>query len=168
MEAEKRAGLQKSAEEEENTAISSQISGSNRATIGETTISTAEAAMIRDEVQKAVRHAFPGIKHSTGQASAEVIDLAGSTALSAPLAIAGSEVSVASTQPHNGTEGNKTSFSKLVSGRETVNSAQTFATAQWRPKEPPCYYGRSTEDVHKCVITSPSWEVMMHSRSHML
>ena len=21
--------------------------------------------------------------------------------------------------------------------------------AQWKPKEPPCYYGRSTEDVHR-------------------
>ena len=24
----------------------------------------------------------------------------------------------------------------------------TFATAQWRPKEPPCFFGRSAEDVH--------------------
>ena len=27
-------------------------------------------------------------------------------------------------------------------------AAQTFSNVQWRPKEPPCYYGRSNEDVH--------------------
>ena len=35
-----------------------------------------------------------------------------------------------------------------MSGAGIVAPAQTFATTQWRPKEPPCYYGRSNEDVH--------------------
>ena len=131
IEKEKLAELQAATEDEAESSIKkgSQTSGSNRATIGETTISTSEAAMIRKEVQSAIRQAFPGINFSTGQTQAEVIDLAGSTALSAPLAIAGSEVSIASTQPNNGTEESKTSFSQMMSGRGTVTSAQTFATA---------------------------------------
>ena len=91
IEKEKLAELKAATEDEAESSIKkgSQTSGSNRATIGETTISTSEAAMIRKEVQSAIRQAFPGINFSTGQAQTEVIDLAGSTALSAPLAIAG-------------------------------------------------------------------------------
>ena len=104
--------------------------------------------MIRREVKSAIQQAFPGINSSTGQPQAEEIDLIGSTAHSAPLAIAGSDVSIASTRSNNGTGENKTSFSQMMSGAGTITPAQTFATAQWRPKEPPCYYGRSNEDVH--------------------
>ena len=113
-----------------------------------------------------VQQVFPGIKLSadhpvspnmrfeknvSGKPNAEVIDLTGSTAHSARLAIAGSDVSVASTQSKIEQGENKTSFSQMMSGSGTVNSAQTFATAQWRPKEPPCYYGRSTDYVHICT-----------------
>ena len=87
-------------------------------------------------------------KNGSGKPNADVIDLAGSTTHSAPLAIAGSDVSVASTQSKIGHRESKTSFSQMMLGSGIVTSAQTFATAQWRPKEPPCYYGKSTEDVH--------------------
>ena len=104
--------------------------------------------MIRREVRDALQQAFPGIHFSTGQPSAEKFDRTGSTAHSAPMAIAGSDVSVVSTQSNNRTEENKNLFSQMMSGAGTVVPAQTFATVQWRPKEPPCYYGRSNEDVH--------------------
>ena len=104
--------------------------------------------MIKKEGRIAIQQAFPGINFSTSQPQSEVIDLAESTAHSAPLAIAGSDVSIASTRSNNGTGENKTSFSQMMSGAGTVAPVQTFATAQWRPKEPPCYYGRSNEDVH--------------------
>ena len=126
--------------------VASQSSGANRPTIGETTIFTAEAENIRREVRDALRQAFPGIQFSTGM-PAEKSDQTGSVAQSAPQAIAGSEVSVASTQS-NRTEENGQKFSQMMSGAGTVVPAQTFATAQWRPKEPPCFYGRSNEDVH--------------------
>ena len=48
----------------------SQYSGTNRSTIGETTIEIAEASMIRREVTDALQQAFPGIQFSTGQPSA--------------------------------------------------------------------------------------------------
>ena len=114
-------------------------------------------------------------KDGSGKPNAQVIDLSGSTAHSAPLAIAGSDVSVASTLSKIGHGESNTSFARILLGSEAVTSAQTFATAQWRaqwrPKEPPCYYGRSTEDVHTwaplCAIISPLWEVMTHTRSCM-
>ena len=86
--------------------------------------------------------------NDTGNQSSEVIDLSGSTTHFVPMAIAGSDVSVASTLSKSGNGESNTSFSKMMSGSGTVNSAQTFATAHWRPKEPPCYYGKGTEDVH--------------------
>ena len=127
-------------------------SGTIRPTIGSTTISTKQAEIIKKEVRDCVQQVFLGIKLSTNhpvspnmgfgkngsrKPNAEVIDLTGSTAHSAPLAIAGSDVSVASTQSKIEQGENKTSFSQMMSGSGTVTSAQTFATVQWRPKEPP-------------------------------
>ena len=54
---------------------------------------------------------------------------------------------MASTRSHNGPGENQNSLNQLMT-TGTVNSAQAFANVQWRPKEPPCYYGRSSEDVH--------------------
>ena len=124
-EKERLIGERANAEEEVESFIQkgSQISGTNRSTIGDTTIDTAEAAMIRREVRSAIQQAFPGIAFSTGQPIAEVIDLSGSAAHSAPLAIAGSDVSVASTRSNNGAGESKTSFSQLVSGAGTVAPA---------------------------------------------
>ena len=51
----------------ESETATSQYSGANRPTIGETTISTAEASMIRKEVRSAIQQAFPGINFSTSQ-----------------------------------------------------------------------------------------------------
>ena len=109
--------------------------------MGSTTISTEQVEIIKKEVQDCVQQVFPGIKLSTdqpvspnmrfgkngsGKPNAEVIDLTGSTAHSAPLAIAGSDVSVASTQSKTGQGENTTSFSQMVSGSGIVTSAQTF------------------------------------------
>ena len=44
----------------------SQYSGTHRSTIGDTTVATAEAAMIRREVRGALQQAVPGIQFSTG------------------------------------------------------------------------------------------------------
>ena len=57
LEKERLAGEQATAKEEVESSIQkgSQISGTNRSTIGETTIDTAEAAMIRREVRSAIQ-----------------------------------------------------------------------------------------------------------------
>ena len=85
----------------------------------------------------------------SGNVEAEVIDLyTGSTPASEPFAIAGSDISIASTStnPENG--GNATSFSRMSLGTGAASHPQMWTTTQWKPKEPPCFYGRSSEDVH--------------------
>ena len=49
---------------------------------------------------------------------------------------------------HQKMEGKAAVFSRLSQGTDAASAPQMFATTQWKPKEPPCYYGRSTEDVH--------------------
>ena len=156
VEAEKRTSLQKSADEELESAIQqgSQLSGTSRSTIGNTFIPPEERARIREEVQAVIHQTFLGIRMSTvhnsepGKSDVQTVNTTNPGQNSVPIAIAGSEVSVASTRSNVGTGKNQNSFSRMMTSAGAVNSAQTFANVQWRPKEPPCYYGRSTEDVH--------------------
>ena len=126
-------------------------SSTNRSTIGNTYIPPAERRWIHDEVQAAVNQRFPGIQFGsfhhtgTGKIGFSTTDVTESTNVSEPLAIAGSEVSVART-PYDG--GNVIDFARLSQQSGMVNQTQLFATAQWKPKEPPCFYGRYSEDVH--------------------
>ena len=53
---------------------------------------------------------------------------------------------MASTSSNIGQEEN--AFSRMSLGAGTVSQSQMFAMTQWRPKEPPYFYGRSSEDVH--------------------
>ena len=111
-------------------------------------------------MRDAIKQVFPGIKFgekeqaelSTGNSQTSVIDLTRTSGESlqtfAPLTIAGSDVSVASTVPSQKDGGKATVFSHLSRGTDAASASQMFATMQWKPKEPPCYYGRSTEDVH--------------------
>ena len=132
----------------------------SQSTIGHTSISTREEEFIKKEVRDAIKQVFPGIKFgekeqaelSMGNSRTSVIDLTRTSGeslqTSAPLTIAGSDVSVASTVPSQKDGGKATVFSHLSWGTDAASASQMFATMQWKPKEPPCYYGRSTEDVH--------------------
>ena len=131
-----------------NESTTHQHSGVSRPTIGETTISPTQEEAIRDEVRSTLRKIFPGIGQTIGQPGMSAVDLTGEPQHSVPVAIAGSEVLVASTRPNNGAGENPNSFSRLMASTRAANPAQTFAHVQWRPKEPPCYFGRSNEDVH--------------------
>ena len=59
--------------------------------------------------------------------------------------IPASPISVVSTSP-NGEE--RDPFSRISGSVNPQPPVNTFATAQWSPKGPPCFFGRSTEDVH--------------------
>ena len=59
--------------------------------------------------------------------------------------IPNSPISVASIPPNGG---GRDPFSRISQSVNPQPPHTTFATAQWRPKEPPCFFGRSTEDVH--------------------
>ena len=160
VKSQEKVGITGTSGESQMTSMkTSQSSGVSRPTIGETTVSTGEAAQIQYEVRSQLRKMFPGIAQfqqdsallnrgpESGQPETAAEDTMSFTRPSRPEAIAGSEVSVASTQPNNGSGENQNSFSRMMS-TGAGNTAQTFANVQWRPKEPPCYYGRSTEDVH--------------------
>ena len=62
--------------------------------------------------------------------------------------IPSSPVSVAEA-PSNG--GNGGHFLRISQSVNPPPPQQTFATAAWKPKEPPCFFGRSTEDAHTWV-----------------
>ena len=131
--------------------VNDQSSGTNRSTIGHTFIPSEERARIHDEVAAVMRQNFPGIHLSTihnsepGKSSAYAVNMTDSGQNSAPMAIAGSEVSVAST---SNDRGNAMEFSHLSQQVGAVSQPQMFAATTWKPKEPPCFYGRSSEDVH--------------------
>ena len=65
-----------------------------------------------------------------------------------PSVIPGSPVSVASTPSQVGNGGSAPGFSHLTHATTATSPPQIFATMHWKPKEPPCFFGRSTEDVH--------------------
>ena len=131
--------------------LSDQSSGTNRSTIGQTFIPPDERVKIHDEVAAVMRQIFPGIQLSTvhnsepGKSGAFLANMTDSRQNSAPMAIAGSEVSVAST---SNDRGNALEFSRLSQQMGADSQPRMFATTTWNPKEPPCFYGRSSEDVH--------------------
>ena len=119
----------------------SQNSGISRPTIGSTTISSGEAARIQYEVRSELRKMFPGIAQFEADstplnrgvesdqpetAAVTAVNVSGQSRHSRPEAIAGSEVSVASTHPNNGVEESQNSFTRLTN-TGAGKSAQTFA-----------------------------------------
>ena len=50
--------------------------------------------------------------------------------------------------PMLGMEGAPWNFLRMPFGSHGTSPPQVFATMHWNPKEPPCFFGRSTEDVH--------------------
>ena len=128
-----------------------QSNGTNRSMIGNTTIPPSEREKIREEVRTVMRQNYPGIQFGTihnsgfGSSGANAVQMRDVGQTSVPEAIAGSEVSVASTSKNGG---NAMEFSQLSQHTGAGSQPQMFATMQWKPKEPPCFYGRSSEDVH--------------------
>ena len=139
-----------------------------------TEISPGEAARIRDEVQGVMKQQFVQARahaeaisnlekkiaaqesrsksvNATAEED-EVIDLisksAASLQKSPPSVLPGSPISVASTPSHVGNGGSAPGFSQLSSGSHPSPPPPPFATMHWKPKEPPCFFGRSSEDVH--------------------
>ena len=106
MEEERKKAAQ---EEADNTAESKdQTVGTNMSTIGNTSIPPTERERIRDEVRAVMRQNFPGIQLGTvhnsepGNSGATAAQVTTGEQTSVPTAIAGSEVSVASTSNARG------------------------------------------------------------------
>ena len=144
-----RSGADQAAEDNVgNISTTISTSSANRPTIGQTSVSTTEQAQIREEVRSELRKLFPGIRHSALQQPETVEQKFPELAQPLePIAIAGSEVSVANTQPGNEAVGEQSAFSRMMQNAGAGPSAP-FPNVMWRPKEPPCYFGRTGEDVH--------------------
>ena len=132
------------------------------------TISSREEARIRAEVRAVMNQQFAlgraklesnpvaqkegFVKSSAATSDIYVIDLISQSVASLqqpqPTIIPGSPISVASTPSHAGNGGSALGFSHLSSRSHPSPPPQPFATMHWKPKEPPCFFGRSSKDVH--------------------
>ena len=92
------------------------------------------------------------LKSGAATSEVDVIDLisqsVASLQKSQPTIIPGSPISVASTPSHVGNGENALGFSHLLSGSRLLPLPQPFSTMHWKLKEPPCFFGRSSKDVH--------------------
>ena len=78
----------------------------------------------------------------------EMVTSSASPSMSAPPVIPSSPISLANTpsNPRNG--GNASRFSYLLHPSHAHSPSQIFGTTTWKPKESPCFFGQSTDDVH--------------------
>ena len=53
-----------------------------------------------------------------------------------------------STPSQSGNGGSAPGFLRLTHTTTAASPPQIFSTMHWKPKEPPCFFGHSTEDVH--------------------
>ena len=140
----------------EDEELSSWTGGAGRPTIGETSISTQEAERIRAEVRAVMHEQFAegraALRANLGLPQEGLIQ----SDKAAPSKTVIDLVSQSAETPENvkprSSFGSPVSVTNAVSSPTTVTSKnQPFATAAWKPKEPPCFFGRSTEDAHTWV-----------------
>ena len=124
-------------------------------TIGETTVSTREAQKIHDNVHAVMHEQYAegraALRANLGlQAEGEVSS--GKAAHSGTIDLVSSSVQTGGSQVPRTSFGSPVPVTNPGSASPSVNSgAQPFATAAWKPKEPPCFFGRSAEDAHTWV-----------------
>ena len=125
-----------------------------RPTIGSTTIDTTEEQRIHTIVCRVMEEKYgkgrAALRQHLGFAQEEPVK---ANSISTP----SKEESVAPIVP-TGTEvprsvfGSPLSIDGVSPSMPSVSTGtQPFATAAWKPKEPPCFFGRSTEDAHTWV-----------------
>ena len=92
------------------------------------------------------------LKYGEATADGDVIDIISQSAASLqkahPSILPSSPILVASTTSQAGNGTSAPGFSYLSSGSHPSPHPPPFSMMQWKPKEPPCFYGRGTEDVH--------------------
>ena len=123
--------------------------------IGRTTISSHEAQKIKEDVRAVMRKQFAegraALRADLGLPVEEV-------STSGKAASAGAIDLVSSSVHTGGNSVPRTSFGSPIpvtnpgfASPSVTSGAQPFATAAWKPKEPPCFFGLSTEDAHTWV-----------------
>ena len=129
-----------------------------------TTISEAHAAEVKAQVQQAINEGFAKARTNVAEVSKSgmtnpspsVIDLVTPSPSPQQVEESGvlpaSPISVASTPSQSGNGGSAPGLSRLTHATTAASPPQIFATMHWKPKEPPCFFGRSTEDVHMDIL----------------
>ena len=140
----------------ESEELSAWTGGAGRPTIGETSISTQEAERIRAEVRAVMHEQFAEGRAALRANLGLPQEKSSQSDKAAPSGTVIDLVSESAGTPENvkprSSFGSPVSVTHAVSSPTTVNSRnQSFATAAWKPKEPPCFFGRSTEDAHTWV-----------------
>ena len=136
-------------------------------TVGDTTVMTEEARRIKEIVQDTIREQFaPGraaLRSNLGLPAQELIATQGrvieekSLNIGPTPVIGTSQENVSSTAPAGNTVPRSSFGSPLPiqpispSVPPSASGLHGFATAAWKPKEPPCFFGRNTEDAHTWV-----------------
>ena len=122
-------------------------------TIGETTISTREGEKIKADVQAVMHEQFAearaalradlGLPKKVTENSGKAAPAKSAIDLVSP-----STESVGTPVPRS-SFGSPLSVGTVNPSASTVHSHhQPFGTVAWKPKEPPCFFGRSTEEAH--------------------
>ena len=134
---------------------SSVPSRGSRSMFGTTTISETEAQNIKNEVRaimnEQIAEGRAALRAELGLPARNTISDEAAAALRLKEVEMHSAESEGKSVPRS-SFGSPVSVTNPVPSTTTVSSAQpSFATAAWKPKEPPCFFGRSTEDAHTWV-----------------
>ena len=134
---------------------SSVPSRGSRSMFGTTTISETEAQNIKNEVRtimaEQIAEGRAALRAELGLPARNAINDEAAAALRLKEVEMHSAESEAKSVPRS-SFGSLVSVTDPVPSTTMVLSAQpSFATAAWKPKEPPCFFGRSTEDAHTWV-----------------
>ena len=78
----------------------------------------------------------------------------------------GERESMAGNVPNPGPETSQFSFPRMQGNVAPTSGQQIFATAQWRPKEPPMFTGAATDDVYLWTSLVKQYFVFMCGNAH--
>ena len=78
----------------------------------------------------------------------------------------GERESMAGNVPNPGPENSQFSFPRMQDNVAPTSGQQVFATAQWRPKEPPMFTGAATDDVYLWTSLVKQYFVFMCGNAH--
>ena len=78
----------------------------------------------------------------------------------------GERESMAGNVPNSGPETSQFSFPRMQGNVAPTSGQQVFATAQWRPKEPPMFTGAATDDVYLWTSLVKQYFVFMCGNAH--
>ena len=135
------------------TSVPSKGSGSM---FGTTEIPDDEAQAIKKEIQavmaEQVAEGRAALRATLGLLKEESMKIEAAARMGRPSGIGTNSSDPEGMEVPRSSFGSPVSVTNATPSAATVSSANpSFATAAWKPKEPPCFFGRSAEDAHTWV-----------------